>query len=174
MMSALDNIANELKEVLSEEALRLLVGSVELKKIMDEMQDLQDKLDSAKSNYKSIKDELDEKEAERTKGLQTIKNLNDKINKYKEREEEISKNEFEHRVRNEVIKYEVRRGDEFHVLLGSALRNTTIRKTMLGTENVPIGETTEIKDQYGNIQTYGSPSHSMSEEYRKDTTETEE
>jgi len=141
-MSNTTDLAEKLKGILSEESLKLLLGSEALGELMADLK-------FRKKREISLEEELTNAESMITQKLNSIIELNKKVSNLESRESDIDnrekavlKNEFEHRVRQEISILEINRGNEFKECLHLALRNTSIKKNMLETVT-DFGNTTK-------------------------------
>lgn len=173
-METLDKITEDLKSILSEESLKLLVGSEVLTKLLKDSENMKERLIS-KQHTIDIKSNQIEALDKRVTNLELEnENLSEELEAFKIREHIIEENKFNHRVRNVENEFEKRRGDEMKELLTSALRNEVIKKTLFDEKAFLKDAVEEEKDQYGNTLTYPQPQQIETKTVESTTTETKE
>ncbi len=128
----MNNMIDKIKQILDDEAIR---GSLSLD-ALNLVNDLRSEAEKAIEENKGLKERNTELSDQKNEANNLNYNLTEEINKLTKEATEVAaeaKKTLIDNIRNE---YDVKRGDEMKELLGMALRNTTIRSSMFGSESI--------------------------------------
>jgi predicted RNase H-like nuclease (RuvC/YqgF family) len=131
-MSEAQEAQQLLKSILEDHALQYTVGKEALAQMLKELEDLQDKVADLTERDESHIAAINRQDQERQKLQAEITELSGELSEWHNREADLKLREkqiTELEIRNE---YENRRGDEFKELMHATVRNSTMRRNILG------------------------------------------
>jgi len=133
-MTNTNDIAEKLEGILSEEALKLLLGSEALSDLMEELEDHKETIEDHES-FVERSDKKANMQSAKIKDLESkVADFQARVGDLIGREKAVTQNEFTHQLREVRNEFEFRRGEEFKECLHLALRNTSIKTSMYETK----------------------------------------
>jgi len=142
--------------------------------LKDEVASLESTNEWLRKGKKDLEEELKAIERNYDAAATTIADLKSDLAHYHTRESELQDRESQAEVLQMSLAYEQKRVEDHQNMVGLVFRNSIMRKSTLGTEHHFNPGNPEMRDQYGNIQSYHAAPGMESVPVKTDETETEE